>query len=144
MRDSYKMTEKHVLCTVCCKCNTLSARASFSAPAILCCLLRAVIQVPMRPTRAPPYVLYLCKLLRVVNGSGISHGPQSATHRPRHSPHPHFGHATACLTVEASAFGSTEGFCFLCVCVSCVCVVCVSGFDYTQQMHKMDLDQGSA
>lgn len=43
---------------------------------------------------------------------------------PRHSPRPLFGHATACRTVEASAFSPVEGFCF----PGCVCV---SRLDYT-------------
>lgn len=50
---------------------------------------------------------------------------------PRHSPRPLSGHATACRTVEASAFSPIEGFCF----PGCVCV---SRLDYTHT-HKMGL-----
>lgn len=49
---------------------------------------------------------------------------------PRHSPRPLFGHATACRTVEASAFSPIEGFCF----PGCVCV---SRLDYTHTQHTL-------
>lgn len=106
-------------------CNSLSARASFSAAAILGCLLRAVIQLPGRSTAAATYVLYSCKVLGVVNGSGVSHGPQSATNRPSpFSSSPLW--ARNCLSYRGSlGFQPYRRVLFPRVCV------CVSRLDYT-------------
>lgn len=103
-------------------CNSLSARASFSAAAILGCLLRAVIQLPGRSAAAAAtYVLYSCKVLGVVNGSGVSHGPQSATNRPSpFSSYPLW--ARNCLSYRGSlGFQPCRRVLFPRVCV-CVCV----------------------